>query len=191
MDEIDRDQAIDLVGQSKFLSYILRHRPEKLGLTVGKGGWVRVDALLDGIARHGSPMSLDTLVEIVRTDAKGRYCLSKDGSQIRANQGHSRRLRVDPGFRRAVPPIRLWHGTKERFLPGIRRRGLMPMSRTHVHLSSDPATAKAVGDRRGGPTVILVVGAKAMLRDGHTFWISENGIWLAERVPPTYLEFPS
>lgn len=180
----------DLEGQSKFLAYILRHRPQSVGLALGKGGWVPVAALLDGIARHGEPMALDTLLEIVRTDAKGRYSLSPDGTMVRANQGHSRKLRVDPGFRRAVPPVRLWHGTKDRFLADIRRKGLLPMSRSHVHLSPDPETAQAVGDRRSGRTVVLGVDAKALLRDGQVFLISDNGVWLVDRVPPTYLDIP-
>lgn len=175
---------------SKLLSYILRHRPEEAGIALTRDGWAPVAALLEGLARRGDPLTFERLSEIVRTDAKGRYSLSPDRAMIRANQGHSRRLGVDPGLAEAVPPARLWHGTKERFLPAIRRQGLLPMSRSHVHLSADPDTAAAVGDRRGGRTVVLGVDAAEMLRDGHTFRVSENGVWLVERVPPAYLASP-
>lgn len=179
-----------LEGTSKFLCYLLRHRPDKVGLTLGRDGWVRVDDLLAGIAAHGSPLDRDTLLEVVARDRKGRYGLSEDGTLIRANQGHGRRTGVVLALPRRKPPAVLYHGTKAAFLDGIRRKGLLPMSRQHVHLSGDEATAADVGDRRNGETVILCIDAAAMDRDGHAFRISDNGVWLVDAVPARYLTFP-
>lgn len=184
------EQARRLEGQSKFMTYVLRHRPEKLGLALGEGGWVSVSTLIEAIAQRGEPIELETVLQIVRTCNKTRFSISEDGTLIRANQGHSRALGVNLSLPKATPPVRLWHGTKDRFLQEIRRKGLLPMSRAHVHLSPDRATAAAVGDRRAGSTVILEVDAAAMLRDGHAFWVSANGVWLVERVPPACLTFP-
>lgn len=71
-------------------------------------------------------------------------------------------------------------------LPSIDRKGLLPMRRHRVHLSSDEASARAVGGRRGVP-VVLVVDAARMERDGHKFFVSDNGIWLTDAVPSKYL----
>ena len=182
------ETARALEGSSRFLSYILRHRPDKVGIALDRGGWVEIDALLAAIAAHGEPLGRGELLEIVRTNAKRRFAISEDGRRIRASQGHS--LRVDLGLARRKPPTTLFHGTAERFLESIRRKGLLRMRRHHVHLSADAATAREVGGRHGNPAV-LAVDAAAMDRDGHAFFLTDNGVWLTDRVPPRYLAFPA
>ncbi len=169
---------------SKFLSLVLRHQPELIGLRLDEAGWVPVAELLEGCRRAGQAITLEELKEIVRTSDKQRFALSEDGTRIRANQGHS--IDVDLGLEPASPPAVLFHGTVERFLPAIRREGLRPMSRHDVHLSADQETATRVGARRGKP-VVLTVDAAGMSAAGHTFRISANGVWLVAAVPPEYL----
>lgn len=177
---------------SKFLSFVLRHRPDSVGVRLDREGWVDVDVLLAGIeAAGGQSLTLPTLLEIVGSDAKTRYALSPDGRRIRANQGHSHRARVAPRHPTATPPTCLFHGTKEASVPAIVKKGLLPMTRVDVHLSADADTAQAVGDRRSGRTVVISVDAKAMLADKLRFRRSENGVWLVGAVPPRYLSFPS
>jgi putative RNA 2'-phosphotransferase len=84
------------------------------------------------------------------------------------------------------PPARLYHGTTARFLRRILAEGLRPGQRTHVHLSADPATAAAVGSRRGRP-VILAIDVAAAHRDGHTFYRAANGVWLTGQLPPQWI----
>ena len=172
---------------SRFLSYVLRHRPERLGLELDAAGWVRVDELLAACRRHDRPISRAELEEVVRTSDKRRFSLSRDGLNIRANQGHS--VSVDLGLEPLAPPERLYHGTVARFLDSIRREGLVRGRRHHVHLSADRPTARRVGRRRGAP-VVLVVESGRMHRAGHVFFRSANGVWLTEAVPPEYLRFP-
>jgi putative RNA 2'-phosphotransferase len=172
------------VRVSKYLSAHLRHRPERIGLTLDRGGWVAVDDLLAAAARDGFPISRDELVRVVENSDKQRYAFDRDGRRIRANQGHSVEVELDLPV--AVPPDVLFHGTVERSLPAIRREGLAPMNRHDVHLSADRETARRVGARRGKP-VILTVDAAAMVADGHTFRLSANGVWLVSAVPPEYL----
>ena len=74
---------------SKFLSYVLRHRPDEVGLELGAEGWVDTDELLDALGRHGHPLQREELELIVASSDKQRFALSPDGSQIRANQGHT------------------------------------------------------------------------------------------------------
>lgn len=169
---------------SKFLSYVLRHRPEAIGLQLREGGWVAVDALLAAATRHGTAMTFDRLVEIVATDSKGRYAFNADRTMIRAVQGHS--VEVDLGYAPVPPPAVLYHGTVERFVAAILREGIRRGRRHHVHLSVDRETAGNVGARRGQP-VILTIDAAAMHGEGHAFYRADNGVWLVAHVPPRFL----
>jgi putative RNA 2'-phosphotransferase len=176
-----------LVEISKFLSFVLRHNPQAIGITLDAEGWVSVDELLAAAARHGQSIRREQLDEVVATNDKKRFAFSPDGRLIRANQGHS--VEVDLGLAPVEPPELLYHGTVERFLDSIHEKGLIRGKRHHVHLSADRETAVRVGQRSGRP-VVLVVESGRMHRDGHKFFRSENGVWLTETVPSTYLQFP-
>ena len=180
--------SADLTRTSRFLSLILRHKPEVVGVRLDAHGWADVDALLAGVNAAGLPLSRAVLEQIVAEDAKGRYAFSPDGNRIRAVQGHS--VLVDLGLAPRPPPEVLFHGTSERNLPSIRADGLRPGTRQHVHLSPDEATALRVGRRHGRP-VVLAVRAGELWRAGQAFYLAENGVWLTAGVPATYLEFPA
>jgi len=169
----------------KHLAYLLRHHPEDAGLNMDEHGWVSVDDLIAGVNEY-SPYYLDygILDEIVATDSKQRYSYSDDKEYIRANQGHS--INVDVELDEAEPPDVLWHGTATQFVDAIKQEGLNPQSRLYVHLSDDLDTAIAVGQRHGRPFV-FEVDSRAMHEDGYTFFLSRNGVWLTEEVPPEYL----
>ncbi|WBB91635.1 RNA 2'-phosphotransferase [Verrucosispora sp. WMMC514] len=171
-----------LTAASRFLAYVLRHRPDVVELTLDEGGWVEVDVLLAALARHGRPVSRQVLAELVAGTDKRRFELR--AGRIRAAQGHSIRvdLRLDP----VAPPSLLYHGTVARYLPGIRAEGLRPRGRTHVHLSVDRETAATVGARRGVP-VVLSIDAAGMHRHGFVFYRAVNGVWLTDHVPPGWI----
>lgn len=173
-----------LVSQSKFLSMVLRHKPQSIGLTLDEAGWATTPQLLERVAAAGKRMSLEDLRQIVAADSKQRFAFSEDGLRIRASQGHS--IEVDLGLSPEQPPDLLYHGTATRFLDSIRAQGLTKQSRHHVHLSAHLATASAVGQRYG-KLAILLVDAKRMHEDGHVFYQSDNGVWLTDAVPVCYL----
>ena len=175
---------MNLVRTSKFLSLILRHKPETVGIALDPNGWVDVDVLLAGMARRGHPLRYEQLVEVVETNNKKRFALSEDGKRIRAVQGHSRAVDLD--LPPAAPPTHLYHGTVERFIPSIREQGLLRGTRQHVHLSPDRATATIVGKRRGQP-IVLTIDGSGMAGAGHLFYLSENGVWLTEHVPVGFI----
>ncbi|MEV4477826.1 RNA 2'-phosphotransferase [Nonomuraea salmonea] len=175
-----------LIRVSKYLARHLRHDPGRIGLTLDEGGWAHVGELLRAAAAHGFPITPEELREVVAANDKRRYTI--EGDRIRASQGHS--VPVELGLPAVEPPEALYHGTIGRFVAAIRREGLRPMSRHHVHLSPDRETATRVGARRGVP-VVLVVASGAMHADGHTFMRSVNGVWLVDHVPPSHLRFPS
>lgn len=172
------------VRVSKFLSLVLRHRPEKIGIALDSQGWVSVSELLKGCREHNFPLTRKELRAVVDTNDKKRFSFSQDGLFIRANQGHS--VEVELGYEPAVPPPVLYHGTAERFLPSIERHGLMRGERHHVHLSETTETAKAVGQRYGKPAVLKIASAQ-MREEGYVFFRSANGVWLTEHVPAKYI----
>ena len=170
---------------SKFISLILRHKPEVIGISLDEHGWADVEELLNGVNRsEGHFLDMEALEEIVRTDEKQRYSFNFDHTLIRANQGHS--IPVDVELEEKTPPDILWHGTGEKYVSSIDEQGLIPKSRLYVHLSSDVETAKKVGSRHGKP-VIYQVDCRKMTEDGFRFYLSANKVWLTKAVPPQYL----
>ena len=170
---------------SKFISLILRHKPEAIGIALDEHGWANVQELIDGVNRTGAHwLDMETLEEIVQTDEKQRYSFNEDHTLIRANQGHS--VQVDVELEEKVPPAILWHGTGEKYVPSIDRQGLIPKSRLYVHLSEDAETARKVGSRHGKP-VIYEIDCFKMNEDGYRFYLSANGIWLTKSVPVKYM----
>ena len=169
---------------SKFLSLVLRHQPEKIGIALDSHGWVPVSELLKACQEHGLPLTMEELRAVVKTNDKKRFSLSQDGLFIRANQGHS--VKIELGYESVVPPPVLYHGTAERFLSSIKRHGLTKGKRHHVHLSETTETAKAVGQRYGKPVVLKIASAQ-MHKEGHVFFRSANGVWLTEHVPAKYI----
>ncbi|WP_281086285.1 RNA 2'-phosphotransferase [Eubacterium ruminantium] len=169
---------------SKYMSLILRHKPETIGITLDEHGWADVDELIEGISRTQN-FNMDILEKIVRTDEKQRYSFNDDKTKIRANQGHS--IEVDVELEEKEPPEILWHGTGEKFATSIDNIGLIPKSRLYVHLSKDAETATIVGRRHGKP-VLYMVNTREMYKDGFKFFLSKNGVWLTKEVPVRYLE---
>lgn len=175
----------NLVSTSKFLSLVLRHQPEVIGLILDDSGWADIDTLIRLSQAH-KPLTRALIEQVVEENSKQRFAISEDGRRIRANQGHS--IEVDLGFVPVMPPTLLYHGTATRFVDAIRREGLVKRSRQHVHLSADADTATAVGARHGKPAV-LIVRAGEMAAAGHAFFRSENGVWLTDAVPVGFIDF--
>lgn len=177
----------DIVKVSKFLSLVLRHKPEEIGLTLDENGWAEVEELLRLASQKGRRLTRPLLEQVVAENDKQRFAFSDDGQRIRANQGHS--VAVDLALPPTIPPELLYHGTAARFVASIRAEGLHAGNRQHVHLSRDVPTATKVGQRHGQP-VVLVVRAREMSAAGHPFFLAANGVWLTERVPVAFLLFP-
>src|SRR5262245_16842676 len=169
---------------SKSLSYVLRHRPDSIGLELETGGWTTVEALLTAFKQSGKCLSREILKEVVAQNDKQRFELSDDGLRIRARQGHS--VEVELGYEPAIPPSVLYHGTATRNLDSIFQQGLLKGRRHHVHLSTNKQTMIQVAMRHGKP-VLLVVRAGQMHTAGHEFFITGNNVWLTEHVPPKYI----
>lgn len=164
------------------MSLVLRHSPETIGIRLDAQGWVSVDEL---VSRSKGKLTWQIVRYVVETSEKKRFALSEDGSRIRASQGHS--VDIDLGLVPSRPPAELYHGTASRFIDSIRKHGLLPGSRKHVHLSLDRETAINVGKRHGKPVILTVLAGQMNDCD---FWLSDNGVWLTRTVAPDYLVFP-
>jgi putative RNA 2'-phosphotransferase len=176
--------AIDLKELSKFLSFVLRHKPDSIGVVLDSQGWVSVDELIAKSHASATRFTREDLLRVVETSEKKRFTLSADAQMIRAAQGHS--VAVDLELTPKEPPAILYHGTATRFLDSILVEGLNAKSRQQVHLSFDSATAKLVGQRHGRPAV-LKVDARSMHAQGFKFFQADNGVWLVDHVPPKFL----
>ena len=176
-----------IVQTSKFLSYVLRHNPDALGLELEPGGWADVDTLLDRARADGRSIDRSLLERVMAHGEKKRFALSEDGSKIRANYGHS--IGVDLDLTPSAPPESLYHGTARQTLSAIRDDGLRPQPRRYVHLSSTRDEAVRVGSRHGTP-VVLTVDAQGLHEAGHTLYPSTDAVWLTDRVPMQFLQFP-
>lgn len=174
-----------MVNTSKFISLILRHKPEAIGITLDEHGWANVDELLTGLNKAGHIVCMKDLEDIVSTDNKQRYSFNEDKTLIRANQGHS--INVDVELKEVEPPSILYHGTTKDVLESIYKQGIKPMSRLYVHLSQDIDTATKVAKRRRNP-IILEVNTEQMRKDNIKFYLSSNGVWLTKYVDSKYIK---
>lgn len=170
---------------SRFISLVLRHKPEEIGIVLDEHGWANVEELIDALNTKKKQVDMEILEEIVRTDEKQRYLFDEDKTLIRANQGHS--IPVDVELEEVQPPEELWHGTSVKAEAAIDEQGLKPMSRLYVHLSQDKETAISVG-KRHGKLRLYIVKSGEMYRDGYKFYLSKNGVWLTKEVPVRYLK---
>ncbi|MGE0086612.1 MAG: RNA 2'-phosphotransferase [Desulfococcaceae bacterium] len=173
---------------SRFLSLVLRHKPEQIGLCLDRQGWADMDELISGAEKAGVHLDRGIIFSVAAESDKQRFAISADGRFIRASQGHS--VSVDLGLKPGTPPEILWHGTAQRFLESIRLKGLIRGTRHHVHLSGDEETAFSVGKRHGKP-VVLKIRSGEMHRAGQIFYLSDNGVWLTEHIQPEFIEFPA
>lgn len=181
----------EIIGLSKFLSLVLRHKPDTIGIQLDEEGWVDVQTLIDNASIYQKdqkfePLTKELLDEIVDTNNKKRFEYSDDGWRIRSRQGHS--VDVDLGYKSKEPPKYLYHGTAKKFIPSIRTQGIDKRKRHHVHLSNDHDTAVKVGQRHGEP-FILRINCEEMSKDGYDFFETENNVWLVDNIPVKYIDF--
>ncbi|UPT57709.1 RNA 2'-phosphotransferase [Dickeya zeae] len=171
---------------SKFLSYILRHQPEAIGLSLDKEGWAVISDLILCAVKEGYILDNSLIHSIVDNSDKRRFTISDDGLRIRAVQGHSTQ-QVNISYKEKTPPEILYHGTATRFISAIREQGLIPVSRQYVHLSPDEETAIQVGQRHGKP-IVLTIKALNMYEQGFKFYQADNGVWLTDTVPYQFVQ---
>ncbi len=174
-----------LEKKSKFLSYILRHQPEAIGITLDSNGWINIDNLILQANQYNEYLTREIIEQVVKSSDKKRFTISDDGLKIRAAQGHSTK-QVEINHAEQIPPEFLYHGTATRFIDSIKEQGLISGNRHYVHLSVDEQTAILVGQRHGKP-IVIKIKALLMFEQGFKFYLSDNGVWLTKQVPSQFL----
>lgn len=169
---------------SKYLSLILRHKPEVIGITLDKNGWADVNKVVAGINKKYN-FNMEMLREIVETDNKQRYSFNEDETKIRANQGHS--ISVDVELTQVVLTTPLYHGTGTKYMNQINDEGLKKMGRLYVHMT-DNFEAAVKNGKRHGISAVYRIKAGEMSHNGYQFYKSTNGVYLTDHVPAEYLE---
>jgi putative RNA 2'-phosphotransferase len=174
----------EIIRTSKFLSLVLRHKPETIDLDLDENGWADLATLIKKVKNSGHDLDLDKLKYVVANNNKQRFAFDESGRKIRANQGHS--IEIDLNLPPLTPPEILYHGTATKNLSSIFEKGLEKRNRQHVHLSPDEETAIKVGSRHGKPVMLQIKTGK-MHSEGHVFYQSDNGVWLTDHVPAEYI----
>jgi putative RNA 2'-phosphotransferase len=167
---------------SRFLSYLLRHRPKEYALSSDGHGFAAWNDVVDIVQERFQEITEPEIRAVVAGSDKQRFEL-KEG-KVRATYGHS--FPVDLGLEPAEPPRELYHGTARDLAQSICRDGLKPRERQYVHLSTSMAEALAVGRRRDPSPAILVVNSQAAHAEGVRFYRS-GPLFLVEYVPPRFL----
>ena len=175
------------VKLGRFISLILRHKPETKDLKLDKNGWADTKELIEKISKSGREIDFKTLERIVNENNKKRYSFNETKTKIRAVQGHS--IKVNLELKEVVPPAILYHGTAFKNLENIKKQGIKKMNRQHVHLSADVETAKNVATRHSGKYIILEIDTVTMLKENYKFYLSENKVWLTDFVPSKFIKF--
>lgn len=173
-----------ITKKSKFLSLILRHKPEEIGIVLDDNGWANISEIIQNSVENDIHFTMEEIEYIVENSEKKRFLISYDRKKIRANQGHS--ISVDVELKLEIPKIPLFHGTATKHVDSIMKNGINAGNRLHVHLSDSKELAQTVGSRHG-KAAILVIDVDQMVEDGLLFYLSENGVWLTEFVAPEYI----
>ncbi|WP_373842433.1 RNA 2'-phosphotransferase [Limosilactobacillus sp.] len=169
---------------SKKMSYALRHNPDKYGIKLDEYGYTDLNVFIAALNRvHRLHLTKSDIEEVIAKSTKQRFKIKNN--RICALYGHS-----IPGIikhQEATPPAILYHGTARRFMPSIKKLGLLPMQRQFVHLSTDIPTARQVGARHDNQPVILTIDTRAAHAAGVKFYIGNKQVWLANEIPPRFL----
>lgn len=175
---MDRRTATRL---SKFLSLVLRHRPDDYGLAMDEQGFVDFESLIDVLVAEDivAETAEQDVLELVEGSERRRFQI--DGGRIRALYGHSSRIRLD--YPPDDPPDSLWHGTTPEHAAQIRDGGLQPAGRAFVHLSSNEDEARAVGGRHSENPILIQIETSVARAHGIEFHRATELIWLCPSLP--------
>ncbi len=176
---------MDYNALSKEVSYILRHAPQKYGLSLDIQGWVRVDELISSLKNQEKfkSLTISDVETMIQFSEKKRHEIAN--GKIRALYGHSIKEKIV--MKNMKPPDVLYHGTTHRFMESIFTVGLVSKNRQYVHLSKDITTAITVGKRRDENPAILKIDSKQAWIEGIEFFFGDESIWLAEAIPAKYI----
>ncbi|MFC4313672.1 RNA 2'-phosphotransferase [Steroidobacter flavus] len=173
-----------LIRISRLMSLILRHKPQQFGILLDAEGYAPLEEVVRAVRESIADAGIEDVQQIVAHIEPDKARFSIEGSDIRANYGHSLRDRIEQP--RVVPPEVLLHGTSESAVLDIRREGIRPMRRQYVHLTTHRDLAARVGGRHGKATVLEVEALRAS-EAGLAFYRANESFWLADFIPGAFI----
>jgi len=170
---------------SKFLSYVLRHNPERFGIQLDSRGYADLGAVLKILNEKFTNVEIDKdlIKDLIRKSDKKRFEINN--KTIRAFYGHSINKKINMAEIKN-PPDKLYHGTTKWSYKKIKHEGLKSKGRQYVHLSQDLKTARKVAKRRTNNPIILEINVNQALKNGVKFYKSGD-MYLADTIPSDYL----
>jgi len=167
---------------SRFLTFLLRHKPKDYPLAIDSEGFAPWQAVVDLVQARFYDVTEGQIRALIDGAEKKRFEIR--GDKVRATYGHS--FPVDLGGKAAVPPAQLYFGAARDLAQSMLRRGLEPRDRQYVHLSITAEEAESVAKRHDPAPAILVIDAQSAHAEGVRFYQS-GPLYLVENVPAKFL----
>ena len=176
---------------SKFLSLVLRHRPDDFDIALDSNGFTDADALFAVVkSKYKGKYSYEDVVRVTTTPAQdGKMRFELVDGRIRARYGHNKRVEAI-AYQPVTPPEILYHGTPQTAVAAIRREGLSAQQRQYVHMATTVERATSVGARHGKP-ILLKVRARVAHEAGVAFFQADDEHYLTQSLPPEFIIFPA
>ena len=168
---------------SRFLTYLLRHRPKEYPLVFDKRGFADWQDVVTLVQQRYYDVTEEQIVSVVNGSDKKRFELV-DG-KVRATYGHSFSVELGEAAER-VPPC-LYYGAARDLAQSMLRAGLKPRDRQYVHLSVSREEAESVARRHDPMPALIEIDAEAAQREGISFY-SSGPLYLAEFIPAKFLQ---
>jgi putative RNA 2'-phosphotransferase len=167
---------------SRWMSYVLRHNPERYGLQPDRYGFVDFEEFLQIASRRYPDLGADRIRALIEASGTSRFEIA--GERVRARYGHS--IAVDPVGPPVEPPEALFFGTDASSADTIAAQGLIPADRRHLHLSTTPEEALTIAQRKTSNPMVFRILAQDAHKTGVAFF-RESELFLTARVPPAFL----
>ncbi|KPL01364.1 MAG: hypothetical protein AMJ91_00370 [candidate division Zixibacteria bacterium SM23_73_3] len=171
---------------SKFMSFVLRHKPQNFGLFPDQYGFVNMQDLLNALKNRYGKVQASDIEKVVQNCPKGRFEIK--GEKIRARYGHSIDVMLDGET--FQPPDFLYHGTSPAMKDAILTEGIKPMRRRFVHLSKTKEEAFQVGRRKSKNPILFIVKAREAYQRGVKFY-DLGVVVLTQEVAAEFIQLPN
>jgi putative RNA 2'-phosphotransferase len=170
------------VALAKFISYVLRQRPDEFGLVPDEEGFVSLKELLQAIHEEEGWRYVQRchIQEILWFQEN--HGLEIVEGRIRAAPGHNFEMRLT--YPESQPPKLLYYGTSRKSYPHVLQQGLRSAGDKGIHLSTTRDMALRIAKRKDPQPVILEIFAEKAWEQGISFRRANELIYLVKSLSP-------
>ena len=177
----DPAHVSDLKRISKLLSLMLRHRPDEFGLNIDEYGYAPVEEVVEALQTKIDSLTTDDLMAMIHAPGQRRFEVNDKG--VRAQYGHSFFVEMDTESEE--PPEQLFIGCTHDQASLYKDKGIRPLDRSYIHLSSTREAAEARNRRVQLPCLAVVAAGEAH-QNGVEFY-SRGEIVLCREIPAAFI----